>query len=93
MLTRATDCGTGKHPNINVYIDTDSIGTRFCIRDNSDVFSERYKYVVFAMKPNHLSVTVNTANILHNRGPFHKSSYERFLLYEFVEPECVKLWV
>ena len=20
------------------------------------------------------------------RGPFHKSSYERFLLYEFVEP-------
>ena len=22
----------------------------------------------------------------HNRGPFHKSSYERFLLYEFVEP-------
>ena len=23
---------------------------------------------------------------VRNRGPFHKSSYERFLLYEFVEP-------
>ena len=24
-----------------------------------------------------------------NRGPFHKSSYERFLLYEFVEPVLI----
>ena len=32
--------------------------------------------------------SIMTANLegYRFRGPFHKSSYERFLLYEFVEP-------
>ena len=29
---------------------------------------------------------INPEHCSHTCGPFHKSSYERFLLYDFVEP-------
>ena len=32
------------------------------------------------------SVTYNSNSQVYIWGPFHKSSYERFLLYQFVEP-------